>query len=411
VRILIVTQHFWPENFRINDLAESLSERGHQITVLTGLPNYPEGSLYQDFAENPADFDRYKVIEICRIPHVLRGKSRIRLVLNYISYFLSASVIGAWKLRGRRYDAIFVFAVSPITVAIPAIVLGKLKRTPVFLWVQDLWPETLSAIGVIRSPRVLGMVGRLVSWIYDNSDHILIQSRAFAASVKKYCRSAEKPGKMIYFPNWAEDVFSQGSASYQSAVTRRDDLFTVMFAGNIGEAQDFPAVLDAAEMLRDNQRIRWIIVGDGRAKDWVASEVTRRGLESCVQLAGRFPVEVMPAFFACADAMLVALKDDEVFARTVPGKVQSYLAAGKPIVGMISGEARNVINESQGGISCEAGAAFELAEIVKTMAGLPREELAKMGARGRQFYESNFARDTLFANLESYFSDGQRAKL
>ena len=376
--------------------------------MLTGLPNYPEGSLYPDFAKNPAGFERYKDVEICRVPHVLRGRSRIRLVANYISYFLSASVIGAWKLRGRKYDAIFVFAVSPITVAIPAIVLGKLKRTTVFLWVQDLWPETLSAIGVIRSPRVLGIVGRLVSWIYDNSDHILIQSRAFAASVKKYCRGAEKPGKIIYFPNWAEDVFSKGYASNQHVITRRDDLFTVMFAGNIGEAQDFPAVLDAAEMLRDNQRIRWVIVGDGRARDWVASEVARRGLESCFQLVGRFPVEAMPAFFQCADAMLVALKDDEVFARTVPGKVQSYLAAGKPMVGMINGEARNVINESRGGRSCEAGASFELAEIVKAMAELPREELETMGARGRQFYANNFARDKLFAELESYFSHAQR---
>lgn len=408
MKILIVTQHFWPENFRINDLAEHFAKSGHEVTVLTGLPNYPEGSLFPDYARAPNDFDTYQGVKIVRIPHVLRGKSRLRLMANYLSYFVSASLLGAWKLRGQRYDAIFVFAVSPITVAIPAIVLGKLKRTPVYTWVQDLWPETLSAIGVVRSPRILAAVGFLVSWIYKHSDHILIQSRSFAASVRKYCADADKPGKLIYFPNWAEDVFSQGAAVAQDVVTRRDDRFTIMFAGNIGEAQDFPAVLEAAEALRDDPRIRWVIVGDGRARDWVAAEVARRGLGNCFQLVGRFPVAAMPAFFACADAMLVALQDDEVFARTIPGKVQSYLAAAKPIVGMINGEARNVINESGGGLACAASSSAELADIVRSMAAMPAESLQEMGGKGRAYYESNFSRQTLFGQLESHFAHAVR---
>ncbi|MBW9333444.1 glycosyltransferase family 4 protein [Herbaspirillum sp. RU 5E] len=409
MKILIVTQHFWPENFRINDLAEHFSTAGHEVTVLTGQPNYPEGSLFPEYAAAPDRFSQYHGVQIVRIPHVLRGRSRLRLVVNYFSYFVSGSILGAWKLRAQRFDAIFVFAVSPITVAIPAVVLGKLKKTPVFVWVQDLWPETLSAIGVVRSPRILGAVGRLVSWIYNRCDHILIQSRSFADSVRRYCADADKPGKLIYFPNWAEEVFGQQVQAQQNAVQRREDLFTVMFAGNIGEAQDFPAVLDAAQELSSDQRIRWVIVGDGRAREWVTAEVERRGLQSCVELVGRFPVETMPAFFECADAMLVALKDDEAFARTVPGKVQSYLAAAKPILGMINGEAGQVVNESGGGLACAAGASADLAANVRALAAMPREQLVQMGLQGRQYYQDNFERKTLFAKLEQYFSQAARS--
>ncbi|MGB8339362.1 MAG: glycosyltransferase family 4 protein, partial [Burkholderiales bacterium] len=339
MKILMVTHYFWPESFRINDLAAHFASAGHKVTVLTGLPNYPEGHLNPQYKKDPDSFIQYGSVDVCRVPHLLRGTTKISLVLNFFTFLTSASVLGSWKLRRTKFDVVFVFAVSPITVAIPAIVIGKLNSAPVFLWVQDLWPETLSAVGVVRSPRLLALVGKLVRWIYARCDHILIQSQAFAPSIRKYCSEADQPGKMLYLPNWAEEVFGQVSGVTQHAVTRRDDLFTVMFAGNIGEAQDFPALLDAAERLKSNSRIRWIIIGDGRMREWVGQEVTRRGLADCFQLIGRFPVETMPAFFECADVLLVSLKTNEIFSQTVPGKVQSYLASGRPVVGMLDGEA------------------------------------------------------------------------
>ncbi len=411
MRILIVSQHFWPENFRINDLAMNFSERGHDVTVLTGLPNYPEGSLHPDFKKNPEQFNSYHNVSIVRVPHILRGNGKIRLALNYLSFFLSASIVGAWKLKKVKFDVVFVHATSPITVAIPAIVLGRLKRAPVFLWVLDLWPESLSAVGVVKSSKILSAVGLLVTWIYSKCDYILIQSRAFLESVQRYCPASERPDKILYFPSWAEDVFSQANPAKQNAIKRDNQFFTILFAGNIGVAQDFPSILDAAETLKGNKQIRWIIVGDGRHREWVAEQIKTRGLEQIVQLVGRFPIESMPAFFACADALLVTLKTNEIFARTIPGKVQAYLASGHPIIGMIDGEARSVLDESGGAMTCESGDSTELAKIVERMAHFSPEELIAMGQNGRLYYEQNFDRDRLFNKLESYFSSAIAGKV
>jgi len=405
LRILIVSQYFWPENFRVNDLAAGLVAKGHDVTVLTGLPNYPDGILFPLFRENPAQFFNYQGITIHRVAHGLRGSSKLRLVLNYLTFMLNGCVAGPWKLRKTEVDVIFVFAVSPITMAIPAILLGRLKRAPVFLWVQDLWPETLSAVGVVKSPVLLRLVGAMVRWIYAKCDHILIQSRAFMPSIKRYCATADQPGKVQYFPNWAEQVFSKSGQPPQEVMVRDDNFFTILFAGNVGDAQDFPAILDAAEKLTSESRIRWIVVGDGRAHDWVAAEVVRRGLADRLQLVGRFPLEAMPGFFAAADVLLVTLKSDDIFSLTIPAKIQSYMAAGKPILCMLDGEARLLIEESGSGMSCGAGESGQLAELALEMSRLSQKELTSMGENGRQYYLRHFERDLLLDRLESSFLD------
>jgi len=403
MRILIVSQYFWPENFRINDLASSFIDKKHEVTVLTGLPNYPEGCLLPLYSENPSEFSNYRGIKIVRVPHVLRGKNKLSLLLNYLTFFLNASLLGPWKLRKNKYDVIFVFAVSPITMAIPAILLGKLKRAPIFLWVQDLWPETLSAVGVIKSRTMLNLIGIMVSWIYSQCDHVLIQSRAFFPSIKKYCAAADEQGKVLFFPNWAEQVFTGSAVSSQHVISRDENVFTILFAGNLGEAQDFPSILDAAEKLKSNSRIRWVIVGDGRMFDYVSGEVVRRGLSGNVKLVGRFSVETMPSFFDVADVLLVTLKSDEIFSKTVPGKLQSYLAAGKPILCMLDGEARLLVSESGAGLSCAAGDSDHLAQLALRMSELNKVELANMGEKGRNYYHLYFERDKLMSKLETYF--------
>lgn len=405
LRILIVSQYFWPENFRINDLAAGFVAKGHDVTVLTGLPNYPDGALLPAFRDNPAQFFNYQGITVHRVAHGLRGSSKLRLVLNYLTFMLYGCFAGPWKLRTTQVDVIFVFAVSPITMAIPAILLGRLKRAPVFLWVQDLWPETLSAVGVVKSPFLLSLVGALVRWIYAKCDHILIQSRAFLPSVKRYCATADQPGKVLYFPNWAEQVFSKSEPHPQDVIVRDDDFFTILFAGNVGDAQDFPSILDAAEKLKSQARLRWIIVGDGRAHAWVSAEVARRGLAHRVQLVGRFPLEAMPGFFEAADVLLVSLKSDAIFSLTIPAKIQSYMAAGKPILCMLDGEARLLIEESGSGMSCGAGESGQLAELALEMSRLSKKELASMGENGRQYYLRHFERELLLDRLESHFLD------
>ena len=372
-------------------------QRGHQVTVLTGIPNYPEGRVFTAYREQPSAFTEYEGAEVVRVPMLPRGTGGLRLILNYMSFVLGACIFGPQKLRGKLADVIFVFEPSPVTVGLPAVWLGRIKKAPVVFWALDLWPETLAAIGVVRSPWVLGWVGRMVRFIYDRCTLVLGQSRGFLGSIAKYCNDK---AKIRYFPSWAEDVFTYANTHPAPELPEWADGFTVVFAGNIGEAQDMPAVLDAAERLKDNASIRWIIVGNGRKSDWLQSEVTRRRLDKQVLLPGRFPLERMPSFYAHADALLVSLKRDPVFSMTIPGKVQSYLMAGIPLLGMLDGEGSAVIRDAQAGLTCEAGDGGGLASAVLTLAAMLPAERKKLGLNGQKYAQQEFGRAQLMDRLE-----------
>jgi len=398
----VVTQYFWPENMRINNMVEGFVAKGHDVTVLTGVPNYPEGQVYGDYRRDPAQFSSYHGARVIRVPMLARGKRSITLALNYLSFFTSASTIGSYKLRGQPFDSIFVYAVSPIMAAIPALVLGRLKKAPVFVWVLDLWPETLSAVGIIKHPKLLGLVGKLVSWIYNRTDYLLLQSRSFEENVRQYCTRPISADRLVYFPSWAEDDFSAEVQASSDLLQRDDSTFTILFAGNLGEAQDFPAILKAAQAVKNDLPVRWVIVGDGRATEWLVRHVAEHQMDN-VLLLGRHPLEKMPALFAAADALLVSLKTDEVFEKTIPGKVQAYLASGKPVIAMIDGEAARVVVESGAGMACGSGDVQGLARIVRTMGALGPSELDKMGLAGRHYYLKHFFKTTLFERLEALF--------
>lgn len=403
MKILIITQYFWPENFRINDLVQELVKRGHEITVLTGYPNYPAGIIYPDFRQSPGKFSNFAGAKLCRVPLWSRGNGGWRLVLNYLSFMLSAAILGPLKLRGQDVDVIFVFEPSPVTVGIPAVVLGKLKKAPVLFWVLDLWPETLVAVGAVRSRVFLAAIGWMVRFIYNRSELILGQSKGFIGSIAKYC---DDKRKIRYFPSWAEEVYSHHEVVQAAPeVPVREGLFNVLFAGNIGEAQDFPAILDAAEQLKSNTTIRWLIVGDGRMSDWLKQEVKNRGLENSVLLLGRFPVERMPSFYAHADALLVSLKPDPVFSLTIPGKIQSYLMSGIALVGMLDGEGACVIHESQSGLVCAAGDSAGLARAVLKLSAMSKSEQLAFGKNGINYAKHEFDRSTLMNRLEGWFEE------
>lgn len=404
MRILIVSQYFWPENFRVNDLAEELSRRGHKVTVLTGRPNYPEGRIFPAYLANPQDYVRLGDVPVIRVPMLARGSSSIRLMLNYLSFAISATVLGMWKLRGQRFDGIFVFQISPITAALPAIALRRFKRAPMLMWVLDLWPDTLAAIGVVRSPRLLGLVGRLVRFVYDHCDRILVQSRAFTDKVAALAGGTER---IRYFPGWAESLFIDGDAGPAPApeLAPYANDFSILFAGNIGEAQDFPAIIDAADTLRGTPGLRWLIVGDGRAAPQVREEIARRGLQDRIVLLGRFPLERMPSFFAGADALLVTLRKEPIWSMTIPGKVQSYLAAGKPLLAMLDGEGSRVIKEAEAGLVAPAGDGQALAAQVRRLMALDLKERAAMGRNGIAYGQREFGRQQMVDALEGWIAE------
>ncbi|AHF69201.1 glycosyltransferase [Pseudomonas cichorii JBC1] len=395
---------------RINDLVRDLSAKGHEVTVLTGLPNYPEGKVFESYREKPEGFSQYCGAEVIRVPLVPRGKRSLTLVLNYLSFFISASTLGAFKLRGRKFDTIFVYAVSPVMAAIPALVIGRLKRAPVFVWVLDLWPETLRAVGVLKQPLLLGLIGKVVSWIYNRTDYLLLQSHGFLDNVRRYCTRPITDDRLVYFPSWAEDDFSSSSPPLCDLIKPDPNVFTVVFAGNLGEAQDFPAVLDAAESLRASNVVRWVIVGDGRMSEWIAEQIASRQLDN-VHLLGRHPLEAMPGLFAQADALLVSLKTNDVFEKTIPGKVQAYLASGRPILGMINGEAARVINESGAGFACDSGDAQGLAAITRALADAGQTQRESMGRAGRNYYEQHYAKGNLLMRLETLFRQATLRKV
>lgn len=409
LKILIVTQYFWPENMRINDLAEGMIAKGHEVTVLTGLPNYPEGKIFPDYQENPDNYSYYSGARIVRIPMLARGQSSITLALNYFSFFISASIFAPYKLRNQKFDVIFACSLSPVFSVIPAIILGRLKKAPVFTWVLDLWPESLDAVGAIKNKKVINLVGKVVSWIYNRTDYLLAQSKGFEENLIKYCTKKINPNRIVYFPSWAEDDFTDTVQSDSDILPHDNSAFTVVFAGNIGEAQDFPSILQAVEDVQNDLPVRWVIVGSGRASAWLHEEVVSRKLDN-VLLLGRHPLEKMPALFSTADALLVSLKTNEVFAKTIPGKVQAYLASGRPIIAMIDGEAARVVQESEAGMACASSDAASLADIVRKMAALPVEQREAMGKAGRRYYLENFSKLRLFDRLEKLFETASLRK-
>lgn len=397
MRVLVVSQYFWPEDFRINDLVAELVRRGHQVTVLTGKPNYPDGNIFSEFLKNPGSFDLYEGARVVRVPMLPRGQGSLKLMLNYFSFAFSASCLGPWKLRNCQFDVIFTCQLSPVTVGIPAAVMRAVKKVPMAFWVLDLWPESLQAIGVVRSKFMLAVLGKLVSRIYNHCDLILAQSRSFVPAIAKYAGS-EVP--IEYFPSWSDIMSSAVDVRAAPEILSKPGSFNILFAGNIGEAQDFPAILAAAEKLKTYPNIRWLIVGDGRMAGWVAHQIKVRRLESCVSMLGRYPVERMPSFFKHADALLVSLKDEPIFALTIPGKLQSYLAAGIPVLAMLNGEGAEVVAKGGAGLACRAGDHEALANAVLRLAGMPIEGRTNMGKRGLALSKEEFARGKLIDQLE-----------
>lgn len=339
-------------------------------------------------------------IETLTLMQALAGLSATAPV--FVKLDTQGTLVGLWKLRGQRFDAILVYEPSPVTVGIPGLVMRAIKRAPMAFWVLDLWPETLQAVGVVKSGWVLKLIGLLVGFIYRRCDLILAQSKSFIPPIRRYAGAQRR---IEYFPNWAESVFDGAAAEPAPEVVAAEGNFSVMFAGNIGEAQDFPAILAAAEALKERVDIRWLVVGDGRMSAWVEREIAARDLGRSVRLLGRYPVERMPSFFRHADALLVSLKDEPIFARTIPGKLQSYLAAGVPVLAMLNGEGAELLADAGAGLACAAGDAAGLAQAVLQLAGMGTAQRQAMGERGRDLYVREFERRLLLDRVEGWLLD------
>ncbi len=404
MKLLILSQYFWPENFRINDVVEGLASRGHEVTVYTALPNYPPGRFFAGYGFAGPFKQKHNGVEVRRVPVIPRGAGgSVRLALNYLSHALMASVL-APLVRGR-FDAILVYEPSPMTIGIPARVLRALKGAPLLFWVQDLWPESLSATGAVRSPAVLSLVDRLIKWIYRGCDRVLVQSEAFVPSVEAHGVPRER---IRYLPNSAEAFYRKlAPAPEDDEGKELPPGFRVVYAGNIGAAQDFATILAAAERLRGERHIQWIIIGEGRMRDWVKREAEKRGLSN-VHLLGQRPSERMPRYFAHADVLLATLARQPIFAYTIPSKIQSYLACGKPVIAALEGEGGRIIRNAGAGWAVPPEDPGALAEAVRAASRLARSELDVMGSRGEAWFREHFEREKLLSRLEGFLQEVKR---
>ena len=400
MNILIVTPHFYPENFRINDFAVEFDKRGHNISVLTSVPDYPNGKFYEGYGVFKNNRETYNGIKIYRAPLIPRGSgSNLRLALNYISFVVGGIFTSLFLLK-NKIDLIFVFEPSPITVGIPAIFIKKIKKIPICFWVLDLWPESVVSAGNLKSSIVPDILNPIVKFIYKHSDKILVSSNGFINSIVE---KGVNRDKIEFFPQWAEPIFKPMNSNKYLLRGVPENSFKIMFAGNIGEAQDFISILEAARLLRNHQDIQWVILGGGRREEWVKSKIKEYEIEKCFHLLGSFPLEKMPEFYANADTMLFSLKDEYIFSITIPAKVQSYLACGKPILAMVNGEGGKIVVDAKAGFICAAESPHELVQNIIKMKNMGEKDLTKMGENARKYYSCNFERSYLFGKAENIF--------
>lgn len=367
------------------------------MVVLTGFPHYPAGRVFAGYKIRPWLKESYEGVTIIRVPlYPYKGYSLFRRSLNHLSFALSASLIGPFLVG--HIDRIIVFQVGPITVGIPAIVLKYIKKAPMLFWVQDIWPDTLEATGLVRRPWILALIRRFVRLIYRHCDVIPVQSRGFARRVAHFGVS---PEKIPYVPNSAEELYRpvprDESLALAEGMAHR---FNVMFAGNIGRSQDFDTLLGAAALLREHPDIQFVILGDGAMAQHYVALAKERGLSNVV-FKGKKSVEWMPAYFALADALLVQLRHEPVFALTIPSKLQSYLACGRPIVAALEGDAADIVSESGAGVVCMPGDPVALAEAVLQMCCKSPEEREAMGRAGLAYYRAEFDRMMLLDRFDA----------
>lgn len=394
MKILVISQYFYPENFRINDLVFSLKKRGHFIEVLTGKPNYPKGDYFEGYSWTGPKKEKIHDVKVHRANLILRKKGGgLRLFLNYLS-FVFFGLIKILQLKGG-FEKVFVFAPSPITVGILGIIAAKKFKCKSYLWVHDLWPESVRLAGGINNGIILNLVNRMTKLIYKFTDLILIQSPKFKTYLKK---QGVADNKIIYYPYYAEDFYKVVKKD-KIYVKRFPTGFNLVFAGNIGVAQSFDTIVRAFEKLKD-YNINLVILGDGRDKIRVQKQIKEKGIAEKFHFLGSYPPNEMPYYFSCADGLLITLKKANIFSYTIPSKLQSYLACGKPIIGSLDGIGNQIITESNSGFASSAENHELLANNILKLYNLSEADKLKLSNNALNFFENHFNKKYLLEKIE-----------
>ena len=399
MKILVISQYFYPENFRINDLVISLKKRGHYVEVLTGKPNYPKGDYFDGYSWAGPKMEKIHDVKVHRANLILRKRGDgLRLFLNYLS-FVFFGFIKVIQLKGR-FEKVFVFAPSPITVGILGVIAAKKFKCKSYLWVHDLWPESVQVAGGINNRIILDLVNRMTKLIYKFTDLILIQSPNFKSYIKK---QGVAENKIIYYPYYAEEFYKVVKKD-KSYIKQFPKGFNLVFAGNIGIAQGFDTIVSAFEMLKDYNR-NLVILGDGRDKLRLQKKIKEKGITEKFHFLGSYPPNEMPYYFSCADGLLISLKKADIFSYTIPSKLQSYLACGKPIIGSLDGIGNKIITESNSGFTSSAGNHQLLADNILKLYNLSEADKLKLSNNALNYFESHFNKENLLERIEHILSE------
>jgi exopolysaccharide biosynthesis WecB/TagA/CpsF family protein len=402
LNILIVSQYFWPENFRVNDIAKFLLSQKHTVDVLTAEPNYPDGKLFNEYKENKKKFINYYGASVYRVPiYLRRNSSSLNLFLNYLTFVFSSILFGYFLVRKKKYDIVFSFSTSPITSAIPAIFFSKIKNSKSFIWVLDLWPEILKELKIINNKYIYKFISIFVNGIYNKFDHLLVQSISFQEKFLK----KENIKKVTYFPSWSEFEIKKNIINDNSFPTYLKNTFKIVFTGNIGEAQNFEKILETAEILKEYQKISWIIVGSGRNLEKLMKICFDKKINN-VYFLGQKEIKYIPYYHSIADVLLISLKEGSAISSTIPGKLQSYLHSNKYILGFISGEAKKIIEEAEVGSvinpSDPKALAAEIIRLDKNRLVINSKKILNLGVN---YLNKNFNKENLLNNLMDLFNE------
>ena len=390
MKILVFSQYFYPENFRINTLCRELVQRGHEVTVLTGYPQYPIGRIYDGYGFDIPYENQWNGVKICRVKVHPRGSNLLGMLHNTVDYVVQAN---RWvRACQEKFDAVYVFEVSPVTVGLPAVTYKKKFGVPMFFNLQDLWPENVEEVLGIRFPPLTWLINRIVDKIYGASDKILCTSMGFAENLR--ARGVDE-GKIVFWPQFCLDPNLSGARKPE---IYPEDTFNIVFAGNLGDAQGLDLMVEAAKELK-NTGIRWFLVGDGRARARLEQKVKENGVEQEVTFVGRVSEKEADRYVHFADCAYLSFKDNKIFNMTLPAKLQTYLACGTPILAAAGGESARLVGENGIGFVCQPRLEA-LVKTVKAAASASREEHREMSRAARTYYEQHFTMDTLVTELE-----------
>ena len=395
MKILVITQYFYPETFRVNSLCIELVKRGHEVTVLTGFPQYPKGKIYKGYGFHKEYEHEWNGIRIERLKVLPRGKTPIGMLLNCLTFVAQGK---KWvKHCTRKFDAVYVFEVSPVTVGLPAVEYKKKFGTPIYFNVQDLWPENVEVVLGIHNKFVIGKINKIVDTIYSASDKILCSSKGFVENIKARGVPAEK---LVFWPQFCDESDFTNVAEPEIYF---EDVFKIVFVGNIGEAQGLDLLIETAKRLKDRSDIKFYLVGDGRARKRLENTAKKENLDNVI-FVGKVPPEEADRYIHFADVAYLSFKDNEVFNMTIPAKLQSYMACGTPILAAVGGESAEIIRKAGCGFVSGRNQ-VELATCICKIADSDAS-IADMREKAYAFYRKHFRKKSLIDELEVLIEDG-----